>query len=76
MLNRLWTIIDSRKGIVTLMDPVGRRFAQNRGLCLHCDLPTRSRFGSEPAQRGSGDEMALKIEGVVDRRLHAEEELR
>ena len=58
------------------MDQAGRGFVQSWGSCLHGDLPLRSRFGSEPAQRGSGDEMALKVERVVDRRVHAEEELR
>jgi hypothetical protein len=63
-------------GIVTLIDPHGRGFVQSWGSCLHGDLPLRSRFGSEPAQRGSGDEVALKVERVVDGGMHAEEELR
>jgi hypothetical protein len=32
-------------------------------------------FGSEYPQRGSGDEVALKVEGVVNRGVHAQEAL-
>jgi hypothetical protein len=39
-------------------------------------LPLRRRFGSEDPQRGPGDEVALKIEGVVDGGMDAEEVLR
>jgi hypothetical protein len=39
-------------------------------------LPLCSRFGSEPAQRGSEDAVALKVERVVNGGMHAEEELR
>jgi hypothetical protein len=35
----------------------------------------RRRFGSEGPQRGSGDEVALKIECVVDGGMDAEEAL-
>ena len=38
-------------------------------------LPLCIRFGSEYAQSGSGDEVTLKVEGVVDRTVHAEEAL-
>jgi hypothetical protein len=34
-----------------------------------------SRFGAEDPQYGSGDEVALKIEGIVDGGIHAEEAL-
>jgi hypothetical protein len=42
-----------------------------------CDgiSPLRSSFGAEDPQGGSGDEVALKVEGVVDRAVHAEETL-
>jgi hypothetical protein len=42
-----------------------------------CDgtLPLCSSFGAEDPQCGSGDEVALKVEGVVDRTVHAEEAL-
>jgi hypothetical protein len=33
------------------------------------------RFGSEDPQSGSGDEVALKVEGVVNRTVHAQEAL-
>jgi hypothetical protein len=41
-------------------------------LC-RCDgiLPMCGRFGSEDPQCGSGDEVALKVEGVVNRTVHA-----
>jgi hypothetical protein len=38
-------------------------------------LPLCSSFGSEDPQCGSGDQMALKVEGVVNRTVHAEETL-
>ena len=43
-----------------------------------CDsaLPLRGSIGSEFSQRGSGDEMALKIEGIVDGGMHTQEALR
>jgi hypothetical protein len=42
-----------------------------------CDriAPLSSSFGSEYPQGGSGDEVALKVEGVVNRGVHAEEAL-
>ena len=42
-----------------------------------CDgiLPVCGRSGSEDPQCGSGDEMALKVEGVVNRTVHAEKAL-
>jgi hypothetical protein len=36
----------------------------------------RGSIGSEFSQRGSADEMALKIEGIVDGGMHAQEALR
>jgi len=36
----------------------------------------RGSIGSEFSQRGLGDEMALKIEGVVDGGMHTQEALR
>ena len=43
-----------------------------------CDsaFPLRGSIGSEFSQRGSGDEMALKIEGTVDGGMHTQEALR
>ena len=38
-------------------------------------LPLRRRFGSKGPQRRSGDEVALKIECVVDGGMDAEEAL-
>ena len=51
--------------------------AKARHESFRCDriLPHCSRFGSEDPQGGSGDEVALKVEGVVDRTVHAEEAL-
>ena len=42
-----------------------------------CDgiLAMCGRFGSEVPQCGSGDEVALKVEGVVNRTVHAQEAL-
>jgi hypothetical protein len=39
-------------------------------------LPLGGNFGSEDPQCGSRDEVALKIEGVVNGGVHAEEALR
>jgi len=36
----------------------------------------RGSFGSEFSQRGSGDKMSLKIEGIVDGGMHTQEALR
>lgn len=38
-------------------------------------LPLCSGFGSEDPKGGSRDEVALKVEGVVDRTMHVEEAL-
>src|SRR5208282_583340 len=47
-----------------------------RGSCS-CDgaLPVSSRFGAEYPQCRARDEMALKVEGIVDGGMHAEEAL-
>jgi hypothetical protein len=42
---------------------------------LRRHLATCSKFGVEDSQGGSGDVVALKVEGVVDRAAHAEEAL-
>ncbi len=47
----------------------------NQVSCCDGILPLRRRFGSEGPQRGSGDEVALKIECVVDGGMDAEEAL-
>ena len=51
--------------------------AEARYASHHCDgiLPLCSSFGSEDPKGGSGDEVALKVEGVVDRTVYAEEAL-
>jgi hypothetical protein len=46
-----------------------------RSHCRHRIPPFARRFGSEDPQRRSRDEMALKVEGVVDGGMHAEEAL-
>jgi len=38
-------------------------------------LPLCNSFGSEDPQCGSGDEVALKVEGVVNRTVHADKTL-
>jgi hypothetical protein len=52
------------------------RAKARQGSC-RCDrmLPLCGSFGPEDPQCGSGDEMTLKVEGVVDRTVHAEETL-
>jgi hypothetical protein len=52
-----------------------RRFWRRRGNTSDGLLPLCSSFGSEDPQGGSGDEVALKVEGVVNRAVHAEEAL-
>jgi hypothetical protein len=51
--------------------------AKTRRASCRCDsiLPLCGRFGSEGVQCGSGDEVALKVEGVVNRTVHVEEAL-
>jgi hypothetical protein len=51
--------------------------AEPRSASCHCDgiLPLCSSFGAEDPNGGSGDEVALKVEGVVNRAVHAEETL-
>src|SRR6516162_11507051 len=46
-----------------------------RSHCGHRIPPFARRFSSEDPQRRSRDEMALKVEGVVDRGMHVEEAL-
>jgi len=38
-------------------------------------LPVSSRFGAEYPQCGAGDQVALKVEGIVDGGMHAQETL-
>jgi hypothetical protein len=51
--------------------------AKTRHASCRCDgiLPLCGSFGSEDPQCGSGDEVALKVEGVVNRTVQAEEAL-
>ena len=51
--------------------------AKARQASCRCDgiLPLCGSFGPEDPQCGSGDEVALKVEGVVNRTVHAEEAL-
>ena len=46
---------------------------KTRHASRRCDgiLPLRGSFGSEDSQCGSGDEVALKVEGVMNRAVHA-----
>src|SRR5437016_3685586 len=54
-----------------------RTESQTRQASCRCDstLPLCGSFGSEDPQRGSGDEVALQVEGIVDGGVHAEETL-
>ena len=56
----------------------GRSWARANQISYCCDgvLPLRRRFGSEGPQRGPGDEVALKIERVLDGGMDTEEALR
>jgi hypothetical protein len=51
--------------------------AKARQASCRCDgiLPLCGSFGPEDPQCGSGDEVALKVEGIVNRTVHAEEAL-
>ena len=51
--------------------------AKARQASCRCDgiLPLCGSFGPEDPQCGSGDEMTLRVEGVVNRTVHAEEAL-
>jgi hypothetical protein len=51
--------------------------AKARHASCRCDgtLPFCSSFGSEDPKGGSGDEVALKVEGVVNGTMHAQEAL-
>jgi hypothetical protein len=54
-----------------------RTESQTGQASCRCDgtLPLCGSFGSEDPQCGSGDEVALQIEGIVDGGVHAEEAL-
>jgi hypothetical protein len=70
-------IAETPTGLVTATIDELRRARANQVSCC-CDgiLPLRRRFGSEGPQRGPGDEVALKIERVVDGGMDTEEALR
>jgi hypothetical protein len=59
----------------TIDEPRGSK-VKSGSCCYDGILPVRRRFGSEGPQRGPGDEVALKIECVVDGGMDAEEALR
>ena len=64
-------------GLVTAtIDELRRARANQVSCCRDGILPLRRRFGSEGPQRGPGDEVALKIERVVDGGMDTEEALR
>ena len=64
------------RGVVRLTYRDQKRLNQDaRSHCRHRIPPFARRLGSEDPQRRSRDEMALKVEGVVDRGMHAEEAL-
>src|ERR1700740_253180 len=66
----------SCSGVVRLTYRDRKRLKQDaRSPCRHRIPPFARRLGSEDPQRRSRDEMALKVEGVVDRGMHAEEAL-
>src|SRR6478672_10138937 len=57
------------------MEHALRAKARQASCCRDGVLPLRGSFGSEDPQCGSGDEVPLKVEGVVNRTVHAEEAL-
>jgi hypothetical protein len=63
-------------GVVTIT-VAGRSGARTNQISYCCNgiLPLRRRFGSEGPQRGPGDEVALKVECVVDGGMHAQKAL-
>src|SRR5207244_10796497 len=63
-------------GLVTVT-VAGRSAARANQISHCCDgtLPPRRRFGSKGPQRWSGDEMALKVERVMDGSMHIEKTL-
>ena len=64
-------------GFVTATPSAMHRKPRHAMGSCRCDgtLPLCSSFGAEDPQGGSGDEVALKVEGVVDRAVHAQETL-
>jgi hypothetical protein len=67
-----WRII----GLVTAtIDKQGVGKGKSGSCCCDGILPLRRRFGSKGPQRGPRDEVALKIERVVDGGMDAEEAL-
>ena len=65
-----------RRGLVTAtIDELRRARANPVSCCGDGILPLHRRCGSEGPQRGPGDEVALKIECVVDGGMDAEEAL-
>lgn len=52
-----------------LETPLPRRHSGN------CSRPSVRRIGAEATKCGSADQMALNVEGVVDRRVGGEESL-
>ena len=65
------------RGFVTATKEV-RTESQNWPSSCGCDsaFPLRGSIASEFSQRGSGNEMALKIEGIVDGGMHTQEAVR
>jgi hypothetical protein len=63
-------------GLVTVT-VAGRNAARANQISWCCDgtLPPRRRFGSKGPQRRSGDEVALKVERVMDGSVHIEKAL-
>jgi hypothetical protein len=55
----------------------GLKGARTDQISRHCSVvfPLVRRFGSEDPERRSRDEMALKVEVIVDGGMHAEEAL-
>jgi len=75
--NPMTSAAQRRSGLVTAtIDELRRARANQVSCCRDGRLPLRRRFGSEGPQRGPGDEVALKIERVVDGGMDTEEALR
>jgi len=70
------TVLGNPEGIVTVTCDGLKEASEDQLLrCGNGDLPMRCRVGTEYAERRAGDQMALKVEGVVDGGVNAEEAL-
>jgi hypothetical protein len=71
-----WGVICPRQGVVTGTEAKSQRsgWRARLGRSRGC-LPCKGRLGSERPERAAGDEVALKVERVVDRSMHRQKAL-